>query len=115
MTYDREFFMCLDDIEVKLVKIGNDEQIPLKGKGSVDIITSYTSTKTLSDILYVFEINQNLLSVGQLLEKGFKVIFEDKSCIIKDPKGLEMFKVKMRSKSFSFCPMKEEQDIVTVT
>jgi len=38
-----------------------------------------------------------------------------KSCIIKDPKNLEMFKVKMRSKSFSFDPMKEEQAAFLVT
>ncbi|BAT73486.1 hypothetical protein VIGAN_01097500 [Vigna angularis var. angularis] len=65
--------------------------------------------------LYVPKINQNLLSVGQLLEKGFKVIFEDKVCTIKDPTGLEMFKVKMRSKSFSFNPMKEEHIAFPIT
>jgi len=59
-------------------------------------ITSYIGTKTLFDVLYETEINQNLLSDGQLLEKGFKVIFEDNNCIIKDPTGLEMFKVNMR-------------------
>ncbi|WVZ15075.1 hypothetical protein V8G54_012641 [Vigna mungo] len=34
---------------------------------------------------------------------------------IKDPTGLEMFKVKMRSKSFSFNQMKEEQIAFPVT
>ncbi|XP_014515297.1 uncharacterized protein LOC106773120 [Vigna radiata var. radiata] len=108
MTYDKELFKCLDITEVKWVRIGNGEQLPVKGKGSI-AITTHIDTKTLSDVLYVPKINQNLLSVGQLLEKGFKVIFEDKVCTIKDPTGLEMFKVKMRSKSFSFNPMKEEQ------
>ncbi|RDX79370.1 hypothetical protein CR513_40214, partial [Mucuna pruriens] len=107
MTYDRELFKCLDNTEVKQVRIENGEQIPVKGKGSI-AITSHIGTKTLFNVLYVLEINQNLLSVGQLLEKGFKVIFEDKSCIIKGPTGLEMFKVKMKSKSFSFDPMKEQ-------
>jgi len=106
--------MCLDDTKVKWVKIGNGEEIPVKGKGSV-AITSYTGTKTLYYVLYVAEINQNLLSVGELLEKGFKVIFEDKSCIIKDSTCLEMFKVKMRNKSFSFDPIKEEQAAFPVT
>jgi len=44
MTYDRELFMRLSDTEVKWVKIGNDEQIPIKGKGSI-AITSYTGKK----------------------------------------------------------------------
>ncbi|WVY89496.1 hypothetical protein V8G54_035010 [Vigna mungo] len=119
MTYDKELFKCLDMTEVKWVRIGNGEQLPVKGKGSI-AITTHIGTKTLSDVLYVPKINQNLLSVGPLLEKGFKVIFEDKVfedkvCTIKDPTGLEMFKVKMRSKSFSFNPMKEKQIAFPVT
>jgi hypothetical protein len=114
MTYDKALFKKLEDTEIKWVRIGNGEHIPVKGKGTV-AITSYSSTKNLTDVLYVPEINQNLLNVGQLLEKGFKVIFEDKNCIIKDPTGQEMFKVKMKSKSFSFDPMKKEQSAFPVT
>ena len=63
MTYDKEMFKQLDNTEVKWVRIGNGEHIPVKGKGTV-AITSYSGTKTLTDVLYVPEINQNLLSVG---------------------------------------------------
>ena len=59
--------------------------------------------------MYVPEIDQNLLSVGQLVEKGFKVIFENKHCLIKDVNDKEIFSIKMRGKSFSFNPLKEEQ------
>jgi len=69
MTYDRELFTCLGDTEIKWVKIGNGEQISVKGKESI-AITSYT---------------------------GFKVIFEDKCYIIRYPKSLEMFKIKMNN------------------
>ena len=34
----------------------------------------------ITDVLYVPEIDQNLPSVGQLVEKGFKVHFENKTC-----------------------------------
>ncbi|RVX14481.1 Retrovirus-related Pol polyprotein from transposon RE1 [Vitis vinifera] len=40
---------------------------------------------------------------------GFKVIFEDKWCMIKDAKGRDVFKVKMRAKSFALNLMKDEQ------
>ena len=50
-----------------------------------------------------------MLSVGQLLEKGFKVYFEDNYCLIKDASGQDLFKVKMRGKSFSLDPLEEEQ------
>ncbi|KAA8547153.1 hypothetical protein F0562_003581 [Nyssa sinensis] len=79
-----------------------------KEKGTI-AIESCLGTKTISDVLYVPEIDQNLLSVGQLIEKGLKVIFEDRHCLIKDAAGHEMFKVKMRGKSFSLDPMEEKQ------
>jgi len=59
------------------VRIGNGEHLPVKGKGIV-AITSYKGTKIITDVLFVLEIDQNILSVGQLLEKVYKVIFENK-------------------------------------
>ena len=52
--------------------------------------------------MYVPEIHQNLLSVGQLIEKGFKVIFENKHSLIKDVNDKKIFNIKMRGQSFSF-------------
>ncbi|XP_044467750.1 uncharacterized protein LOC123197492 [Mangifera indica] len=50
----------------------------------------------------------NLLSVGQLLDKGCKVIFENKKCPIKDANDHDMFKIKMRGKNFSLDLMENE-------
>jgi hypothetical protein len=41
-----------------------------------------------------------LLSVSQLLDKGYKVLFEDKSCVIEDAEGIEVFNIQMKGKSF---------------
>lgn len=61
-------------------------------------------------MLFLFlDIDQNMLSVGQLIEKGFKVIFEDEYCFIKDATNQNIFKVKMKGKSFSLNPLKEKQ------
>ncbi|XP_027347951.1 cytochrome P450 90B1-like [Abrus precatorius] len=65
--------------------------------------------KYISDVLYVPNIDQNLLSVAQLVKKGFKVIFEDNWCLIKDAKGKDVFRVKMRSNSYALNMMEEEQ------
>jgi len=43
--------------------------------------------KVISGVLFVPEIRQNLLSVGQLMERNFKVTFEDKFCLIRDATG----------------------------
>ncbi|CAL5347060.1 unnamed protein product [Camellia sinensis] len=111
MTYDRELFRELDKTAISKVRIGNGAHIAVKGKGTV-AIEGCTGLKLISDVLYVPEINQNLLSVTQLLEKGYKVLFKDKNCVIKDTKGIEVFKVQMKGKSFALDLMKEEQAAV---
>ena len=112
MTYDEELFKELDRTTISKVRIGNGECITVKGKGTV-AIESCSGTKIITDVLYVPDINQNLLSVGQLLEKGYKVIFEEKMCLIKDASGQDLFKVKMKGKSFSLDLMKEVQAAVS--
>ncbi|OIS98633.1 putative mitochondrial protein, partial [Nicotiana attenuata] len=108
MTNDETLFRELDRSATSKVKIGNGDYIAVKGKGTLAFET-YSGTKTISDVLYVPEIDQNLLSVGQLLQKGFKVIFENQKCLIKDVKDQEVFRVKMKEKSFTLDPKEEEQ------
>jgi len=108
MTHDQELFRELDISQVSKVRIENGDLITVEGKGTV-AIESCTGTKLIYDVLYVPEIDQNLLSVGQLVEKGFKVIFENKHCLIKDVNDKEISSIKKRGKSFSFDPLKEEQ------
>ena len=80
----------------------------MNGKGTVAISTN-RGTKLIFDVLYVLEIDKNLLSVGQLVEKGYKVLFENKIYLIKDAKDKDIVKVKMRGKSFALNPLEEEQ------
>ncbi|KAA8517218.1 hypothetical protein F0562_017530 [Nyssa sinensis] len=103
-----ELFKELENTTITKDRIGNGDHIVVNGKGTI-AIESCLGTKTISDVLYVPEIDQNLLSVGQLIENGLKVIFEDRHCLIKDAAGQEMFKVRMRGKSFSLDPMEEKQ------
>ncbi|KAJ8764624.1 hypothetical protein K2173_006706 [Erythroxylum novogranatense] len=108
MTNDEKLFKELDKSASSRVRIGNGDYITVKGKGTV-AIESLTGTKLISEVLYVPEIDQNLLSVGQLLEKGFKVLFEDKMCLVIDQSSQELFRIKMQGKSFSLNPLEEEQ------
>ena len=71
-------------------------------------IKIHIGLKVISNVLYVLEINQNLLSVTQLLEKGHNVLFKGKNCVIKDAKGRKVFKVQMKGKSFALDLKKEE-------
>ena len=99
MTHDGKLFKELDRNIISKVKIGNGTHLKVEGKGTVAIET-HSGFKLISDVLYVPEINQNLLSVSQLLDKGYKVLFEDKSCVIEDAEGIEVFNIQMKGKSF---------------
>ena len=63
MTYDRTLFKDLQSTEITKVRIGNGDYISAKGKGTISITTN-SGTKSISDVLYVPDIDQNLLSVG---------------------------------------------------
>ena len=104
----------MDKSQVSKVRISNGDLIVVEGKGTV-AIESCAGTKLIYDVSYVPEIHQNLLSVGQLIEKGFKVIFENKHYLIKDVDDKEIFNIRRRGKSFSFDPLEEEQAAYPVT
>ena len=59
-------------------------------------------TKTLiSDFLYVPNLTQNLLRVGQLLQKGYSVYFEDGKCrIFNNENNLTVAVIKMSNEVF---------------
>ncbi|RVW27105.1 Retrovirus-related Pol polyprotein from transposon RE1 [Vitis vinifera] len=49
---------------------------------------------------------------GTLVEKEFKVYFEDRNCIIKDAEGKEVFNIKMKGKSFALNLLEDEHTAI---
>ncbi|CAJ2639257.1 unnamed protein product [Trifolium pratense] len=110
MTYDRDLFKELNKTSISKVRIGNGEQIAVEGIGTISIKT-HAGMKQISNVLYVPKINQNLLSVAQLLEKNYKVIFEHKSCVIKDQNNKEVITSQIKGKRFVLDLMKNDHII----
>ena len=100
MAFDDSMFQEIDRTIVSKVKIGNEQLIDVKGKGTVKIM-SPKGAKLINDVLYVPEIDQNLLSVSQLLQKGYSVVFKHNKCEISDSNGAVLFSIAMKDKSFS--------------
>ena len=63
MTHDKALFKELRSTNTSKVRIGNGQYIAVEGKGTV-AISSSSGTKFIYDVLYVLEIDQNLLCVG---------------------------------------------------
>jgi len=76
-------------------------EIILGVKGICDIaIDSDSGKRIISDVLYVPEIDQNLLSVRQLLEKDYAVVFKDKTCEVFDSTSIKLMSIKMKGRNF---------------
>ena len=99
MTHNASLFTELDKSFYSKVRVGNVELVEVKGKGVIAVETP-SGTKYISDVLFVPGISQNLLSVGQMLEKKDSLSFEDMKCTIFDPIGSEVMSITMKDKSF---------------
>jgi hypothetical protein len=99
MTNKVEFFTQLEDIR-RMVRIQNGDKVSITGKNIVAIpIDSYTK----QIFFYVFlvpDLVQNLMSVGQMMQKAYVLVFGDGLCTIKDANGEEFMSVPMQDRSF---------------
>nr|XP_048331640.1 uncharacterized protein LOC125422966 [Ziziphus jujuba var. spinosa] len=77
-------FSDLDESFRHTVKFGDNSTVSIMGKGRVSIQTKRNSTLSILDILYVPDLKSNLLSVGQLQEKGYEISIKDGVCQIQD-------------------------------
>ena len=69
MSGKKELFVKFDEYVPGEIKFGNNTVLSMIGKGKISISLQNGSTDFISDIFYVFELHQNLLSTGQLFEK----------------------------------------------
>ena len=100
MTADLSLFRDLDKSYLSKVRIGNGDFVKVEGKGAI-AVEILSGTKILKNVLYVPKINQNLVSVGQLIGSGYSIVFNDGVCDIKDRNGVLLLSVKMMNRSFN--------------
>ena len=100
MTADVSLFRDLDKSYLSKVRIGNGDFVKVEGKRAIEVET-LSGTKTLKNVLYVPKINQNLVSVGQLIESGYSIFFNDGVCDIKDKNRVLLLSAKMMNRSFN--------------
>ncbi|XP_062074885.1 uncharacterized protein LOC133778885 [Humulus lupulus] len=96
MTKNKNIFCSLDKSKTK-VKIGNGDFMEAVGKGTI-VIDIKKGKRYINDVLLVPNIDQNLLSVGQMIEKWYSLHFEGDCCTIydKQDKSFEIEKIKMK-------------------
>lgn len=96
MTGNTDLFDYLDN-SIKLeVKLGNNDTMEVIGKGAINMMTNI-GKGTIPDVYYVPGLKQNLISVGQLVQKGYKVVLENNVCTIfdKSPSNIIIARIEM--------------------
>ena len=69
MCGNKLWFSDLDEEFRQSVKLGNNSKMTVLGKGNIRMQVAGV-TQVITDVFYIPELRNNLLSVGQLQEKG---------------------------------------------
>jgi len=96
MSGNKNWFMQLDEDFWHKVKLGNDTCLAVMGKGNIRIVVSGV-THMISHVYYVPELINNLLSLGQLQEKGLSIHIQNNKCIVVHPERGQIMEVNMSS------------------
>eukprot|EP00253_Pinus_taeda_P009530 PITA_09530 len=121
MTGNIALFSALDKNMKSEVTLGTDSKVSVMGKGEVKIFTKQRERKTIADVYYVPRMRCNLLSIGQLVQKGYNVYFVNDVCTIMDipPSKRCIAEVKMtRNRMFPLrirADLKNKIEIAAVT
>lgn len=68
------------------VGFGDGKKVRFEGKGNISINTNEGNKEFIDDVNYSPNIYKNLLSIGKIMRKGYKLIFDDDKCEIFDEK-----------------------------
>ncbi|KAK2991588.1 hypothetical protein RJ640_000959 [Escallonia rubra] len=91
----KELFTDLDETIKGEVTFGDSSKIPVKGNGKLMITLKNGDRKFISDVYYVPALKSNIISLGQLLEKGYDIHMKDGALVIRNKDRELIAKVEM--------------------
>lgn len=77
------------------VSFGDASKIQVKGQGKILFLQKGGSIGTIEDVYYVPDLKSNILSMGQLMEKGYSVQMKDRVLQLNDKQGRSVARVEM--------------------
>ena len=109
MCGDARMFSELDESFRQQVKLENNSKITVKGRGNVRLQLNGFNY-VLKAVFYVSELKNNLLSIGQLQEKGLAIMIHDGLCKIYHPsKGSIIQTAMSTNRMFTLLANKQEK------
>lgn len=84
MCHDRSVMSDFVSDKTLEVKVANGDKLLTAGQGTVRVQMKNGNVKTISNVYFVPNLTANLLSVSEMVRKGFKVVFSSSICQIYD-------------------------------
>lgn len=94
MSGQRSKFCDLDENVIGKVRFGDGSTVDIKGKGSIIFVCKNGEERLLNEVYYIPMLQNNIISLGQLSEVGYKVVLNDNFLWVHDSKGELLMKVK---------------------
>ncbi|MCH81937.1 retrovirus-related pol polyprotein from transposon TNT 1-94, partial [Trifolium medium] len=86
MTPHREWLTSFDASKKTSIKLADSSKLAAEGTGKIVFKGKTGNTVIIEDVFYVPKMNCNLMSIGQLVQKGFSVTIEGNSLNLFDAK-----------------------------
>ena len=83
MTGKGELFAHMDDSFKTKIRIGDNSTLQVEGMGTMEVPTK-EGMKKVNQVYFIPKLQHNLLSIGQIMENNYKLIFDDGKCVIYD-------------------------------
>ncbi|KAL0544538.1 hypothetical protein IC582_019655 [Cucumis melo] len=95
MCGSKSMFVEFDEFVGGDIVFGDATKIPVKGKGKMLINLKNGKHEFIANVYNVPNMKNNILSLGQLLEKGYSILMKDYSLLIRDNHDKIIAKVQM--------------------
>lgn len=95
MCGKKDFFEELTEDVHGNVSLGDSSKLQVEGKGKIKFFTKDGKSEYISNVYYVPNMKSNILSIGQLLEKGYIIHMESGSLSLRDAQDRLVTQVQM--------------------
>ncbi|KAI5352997.1 hypothetical protein L3X38_005889 [Prunus dulcis] len=110
MTGREDFLIDIDRNVTAKVAMGTGQLVDVIGKGSLMVETKM-GRKYIKEVLLVSGLKENLLSVGQMMEHGYFLIFGDNKAEVYDDSSLSNLVARVDMKGNRSFPLKLQTDL----
>lgn len=96
MCGKKKYFSNLDESYKDSVKLDNNSSMAVTGKGNIRLNMN-DKILSVTEVFFVLELRNNLLSIGQLQEKGLSIFLQHGKCKVFHPENVLIMETKISS------------------